>query len=144
MTDTIKQIVELFNHHVPLHLYLGISITHLEDGFARIQLPYRDEFIGDPRRPALHGGLISTLADTCGGAAVWSKLQPDERVSTVDLRVDFLRPARPESLVCEATCIRLGNMVGVTEMRVFSESYVERIVATGKAVYNVNRPKKKG
>ena len=139
MNDKNKKIAELLDNFVPFHRYLGIVATKLEDGFVRLELPYRDEFIGDPRRPALHGGLISTLIDSCGGAAVWSKLGIEDRVSTVDIRIDFLRPAPARDLACEATCLRLGNMVGVCEMRVYNPSDPDTIVATGKAVYNVRK-----
>jgi uncharacterized protein (TIGR00369 family) len=56
-------------------------------------LPVRPEFVGDPRRPALHGGVLSALIDTAGGVAAWSALGTGGSVSTVDLRVDYLQPA---------------------------------------------------
>ena len=69
----------------------------------RLQLPYRAELIGDASRPALHGGVISTLIDVAGGFAVWTQLAGvEDRVSTIDLRVDYLAPGAPEALVAEA------------------------------------------
>ena len=77
-----------------------------------ITLPVREDFVGDPRRPALHGGVVSALVDTTGGAAAWAALGPGESVSTVDLRVDFLEPARLAGpLRAEARLLRKGNRV---------------------------------
>ncbi len=141
MSIEFESVEEMMNKWVPFHLHLGMTIVSMKEGYARMELSYRDEFIGDPRRPALHGGLISTLVDSCGGAAVWSKIDTNDRVSTVDLRVDFLRPGPPEDLICEAGCLRVGNMVGVSEMSVFTAGDPERIIATGKGVYNIYHPK---
>ncbi len=141
MSTKFENVKELMNKWVPFHIHLGMRLVSMTEGFARMELSYRDEFIGDPRRPALHGGLISTLVDSCGGAAVWSKIDTNDRLSTVDLRVDFLRPGPPEDLVCEAGCLRVGNMVGVSEMSVFAAGDPERIIATGKGVYNIYHPK---
>jgi uncharacterized protein (TIGR00369 family) len=135
-----KQLEKFLNHGVPFNRYLGIVVGDIEEGVVRLDLPYREEFIGDPRRPALHGGLLSTLIDACGGAAVWSATEQEDRISTVDLRVDFLRPVPPEDIFCVARCVRKGNMVGVAEMNTFAVSAPERILATGRGVYNIVRP----
>ncbi len=124
---------------VPFNRFLGIQIAAARDGFVRLELPFRPELIGDQSRPALHGGVISTLIDTAGGFAVWTKIEMLDRVSTIDLRVDYLAPAAAETLVAEATVVRVGNRVGVVDARCFQPSNPERIVATGKAVYNVKR-----
>jgi uncharacterized protein (TIGR00369 family) len=130
---------ELFEQLVPFNRFLGIRIGEIAVGRVRLELPYRPEFLGDPRRPALHGGLISTLADTAGGFAVWTRVQVDDRVSTIDLRIDYLAPGGPELLVAEAEVVRVGNRVGVVDIKLWQPSAPERVVATGKGVYNVRR-----
>ena len=54
----------------------GLKGERLEPGHAVITLPVREDFVGDPRRPALHGGVVSALIDTTGGAAAWAALGP--------------------------------------------------------------------
>ena len=87
-----------FLEKIPFNRVLGIEIVELSPGRVVLSIPFRDSLIGDPVRPALHGGVISALADTCGGCAVWSVLSDEDRVSTIDLRVDYLRPGRLEAL----------------------------------------------
>ena len=90
----------------------------------------------------VHGGVISTLADTAGGMAVWSALRDGQaRVSTIDLRVDYLRPGRPETLFGFGRVIRLGNRVGVAELRAYHTGGDEEPVAVGTGVYNIRRAK---
>ncbi len=126
---------------VPFNGFLGIEVDSLGEGRAQLSLPFRPEFIGDSTRnpPALHGGLLATLLDTCGGAAVWTTVNPTDKVSTIDMRVDYLRPGRGELLVAEATVIRAGNRVGVTTMRAFHPSAPLESIAEARGVYNIRR-----
>ena len=134
--DLVKEFMErqvAFNHH------LGVKVREIGRGLCVLELPFRPEFVGDPYRPALHGGVIATLVDTCGGAAVWSAADAPDRVSTVDLRVDYLRPGPMADLVCEARVLRMGNRVGVAEMRVFPAREPGTLIASGKGVYSVKK-----
>jgi uncharacterized protein (TIGR00369 family) len=85
------------------------------------------------------------LADTAGGGGVWSSVEnPAARVSTIDLRIDYLRPGRPEALVAEAVIVRVGRTVGVADMRIFhasSHGAHDALIATGKGVYAIKAPK---
>ena len=65
------------------------------------------------------------------------------RISTIDLRIDYLRPARLETIVAEANVVRLGNRVGVADVRLYHGSTASETVATGKGVYNVTIKKEK-
>ena len=98
--------------------------------------PYRPAWIGDPHRPAIHGGLVSTLADTAGGMAVISSELQFPKLSTVDLRIDYLRHGLPLDIHCHATLLRLGNRVAVTRMLV-TQQEGNRVIAEGRGVYNV-------
>lgn len=130
---------------IPFNKFLGIRATHIERGRVRLEIPYREELIGDPMKPALHGGVMSTLADTAGGVVVWSTLEnPAARVSTIDLRVDYLRPGRLEVLIAEAVIVRSGRTVGVSDMRLFHPSAPDEAVATGKGVYAIKVPRHAG
>jgi uncharacterized protein (TIGR00369 family) len=139
--DTLRTVMEGF---IPFNKHLGMRCIEVDHGHVRIEIPFREELVGDPLRPALHGGVISTMADTAGGAAVWSTLEdPRARVSTIDLRVDYLRPGKLETLVAEANVVRVGRHVGVADVRLFHPSAPSETVATGKAVFAIFVPKEK-
>jgi uncharacterized protein (TIGR00369 family) len=123
--------------HVPFNRLLGIRGESAGDGRGVLVLPVREELIGDPRRPALHGGVVSSLLDTVGGVAAWSTLGPDESVSTVDLTVDYLEPAGLGGpLRAEGKLVRKGNRVCHVRMRVTQDG---KLVAEGRGVYNIHR-----
>ena len=132
-------IEQFMAEQIPFNRFLGIRVAHLERGMVRLVLPFRPELVGDPFRPALHGGVIATLLDTAGGGAVFSELAVGDRVSTVDIRVDYLRPGRLEDLYAEATIKRVGNRMGVTAIRAYHASDPAQSVAEAMAVYNIRR-----
>jgi uncharacterized protein (TIGR00369 family) len=130
-------ILGLMAEQVPFNRYLGIRAGSAERGKSVLLLPVRPDFVGDPRRPALHGGVISALIDTAGGVAAWSALEEGESVSTVDLTVDFLEPARLQGeLRAAAELLRKGNRVCHVRVRVTQDG---TLVAEGRGVYNIHR-----
>jgi uncharacterized protein (TIGR00369 family) len=135
---------QLMEEMIPFNRYLGVRVDAVRHGYVRLEIPFREELVGDPMRPALHGGVISALADTAGGMAVWTGIEdPRSRVSTIDLRIDYLRPGRLETVAAEATVVRLGNRVGVADVRLFHPTSADTTIATGKGVYNVKLVKPK-
>jgi uncharacterized protein (TIGR00369 family) len=133
---TLTRILEEF---IPFNRFLGVRTLELDDGVARLELPFRPELVGNPLRQALHGGVISMLLDSTGGAAVWTQIRRDDLPSTIDLRVDYLRPARAETLIGQGRVVRLGNRVGVVELRAYHPGDAERPVAAGMGVYSIRR-----
>jgi len=135
----VKQFME---DQIPFNKYLGMKVTYLGEGEARFEVAFREEFIGDPFRPALHGGVISSVLDTCGGAAVFTTLSDfEDRASTVDLRIDYLRPGRKETLIAEAHVARAGNRVAVVRLSAYHPGEKDQPIATGTGVYNIRRAK---
>jgi len=102
-----------------------------------MRIPQQASLTGDPFRPALHGGVISALADTVGGLAVFTCIDIGRATSTVDLRVDYLRPGRVDAdLYAKARVLRVGNRVAATHTVVYHDD-PDAPVATAAAVYNV-------
>ncbi|MBU1040601.1 MAG: PaaI family thioesterase [Proteobacteria bacterium] len=132
---------ELIESGIPFNEVLGIRVVELGEGHVRLRVPYQRELLGDVRRPALHGGVISSLVDVCGGFAVWTCCRLEDRIATIDLGVDYLRPAPDRDLYAEATVRLLGNRVGNAHVVIWSEGEPDKHVAVGRAVYNIRRGK---
>ena len=137
--SVLRQVAEEF---IPFNRFLGIKVSVIESGRAVLELPWRDEFIGDPMKPAMHGGVLSALSDAAGGIAIWTRLEsPSQRISTIDLRIDYLRPGRLDMIAAEATVVRVGRSVGVADVRLYHPSAHAETIATGKGVYAIKWPK---
>ena len=131
-------LIRFFEQEIPFNAFLGMRVEELSRGHGKVRVPHRPEYLGDTQRPALHGGVISTLLDTAGGLAAFTEVEPGDRISTVDLRVDYLRPAAEADLIAEAWVIRVGNRVAVCDVIAYQDDRAIHI-ATGKSVYNIRR-----
>jgi uncharacterized protein (TIGR00369 family) len=115
----------------PFHNWLRLRVTHVERGRVAIVLPYRDELIGNPHIPAIHGGILAGLIDLAGGAALFTLTYAPN--PTIDMRVDYVRPAKQADTVAEAHVVNAGKTVAFVDVEVTQEG---RLVATGRATYS--------
>lgn len=91
---------------------LGAELTEVEHGRAVLRLPYQEAFTGDPDTGVVAGGVVTALLDQSCGYAVWSALPEFQTIATLDLRIDYMRPARPrEPLQAQAECYKLGRSI---------------------------------
>ncbi|MFV1957312.1 MAG: PaaI family thioesterase [bacterium] len=139
MKKKLNELKKFMTNKIPFNEFLQLEVEELKEGYARLKLPFRSEFVGDVRRPALHGGIISTLIDVCGGAAVWTHFTVEDGIATIDIRVDFLRPGPDDDLVAESEVVRVGNRVAVVNTTVFTSKNKDTIIAEGRAAYNIRR-----
>ncbi|MEC9465417.1 MAG: thioesterase family protein [Myxococcota bacterium] len=140
-------LMRMMEEVVPFNQHLGLKVEELSEGYCRMRIPWADHLTGDPGRPAVHGGVLATLVDVAGGTACWTVLEDENgRLSTIDLRIDYLRPGPAKDMVCDAHLVRMGNKVCTARMEVFSEDDDRSNVgpiATGQGVYNVAKAKTK-
>jgi uncharacterized protein (TIGR00369 family) len=102
-----------------------------EKGTVEIRLPFRDEFLRGDGSDWLHGGVVSALIDIVGDYAVIT--ETGVGVPTIDMRVDYLRPARRGDLVGIGRTLRVGRTVSVADVEV--KDAAGTTVAVGRAVY---------
>ena len=111
MTDkntSASQFIQLLPHAQAL----GMMLESVKDGTAVISMPYADKLVGDPATGVVHGGAVSALMDTCCGAAVMSHPRNMTHTATIDLRIEYLRPATPgQTITTTATCYHVTRSV---------------------------------
>lgn len=78
---------------------LGLAVESAGEGELVLRLPYSDQIIGNPDTGVIHGGAITTLMDTASGSVIMCALDEFELCPTLDLRVDYMRPAQPHKPV---------------------------------------------
>lgn len=134
--DLIKNAID---NMVPIHKVLGLKVHQIEAGKLILKLPYSDMVIGDSLTNRWHGGIISLAIDVAGGiAGVTEFTSINDRLTTVDLRVDYLEAPRQEDLLIEGEIIRMGNRILVSKMRAYHENDNKTLVE-GKGVYYMKR-----
>jgi uncharacterized protein (TIGR00369 family) len=115
----------------PYQRFLGLELVRCEDGLCEIRMPFRPELLREDGSDWLHGGIVSALIDIAGDYAVETKTGGD--VPTVDLRVDYLRPAKRGALVALGRVVKIGRRIAVADVEVKDDD--GRLVAVGRGVY---------
>ena len=140
---------QLFEERIPFNAVLGLRIDALAGDGVAGHLAMRPELIGHYAHQRLHGGVISATLDAMAGLAVMAAIgarhldeAPAERLrrfgklGTIDLRVDYLRPAIGPRFVLRAEVLRLGSRVATTRME-FADAD-GKLLSTGSAAYIVS------
>lgn len=92
--------------------HLNIGVQAISEGSLTLTLPYSESIIGNPETGVIHGGALTTLMDTACGFAAISALDDPGICPTLDLRIDYMKPAEPGKLVIgEAEAYRVANNV---------------------------------
>ena len=105
--EMAKSIIDALPHSQAL----GLKLTEIGNGIAEMSLPYDKRLVGDPETGIIHGGAVSTLMDTCGGAAVMSH-GATKLIATIDLRIDYMRAATSgHAIVARAECYHVTRSV---------------------------------
>ena len=146
----MEQLKELFHNIedlIPFNRYLGLHAESIDEDGAVVHLDMRDELIGNFEHGILHGGVISATLDVVGGMAAMvtavlreesmeGSMQRLRPTSTIDLRVDYLRPGAGERFTARGFTLRAGSRVAVTRMELHNEKGELLAVGTGTYIYN--------
>jgi uncharacterized protein (TIGR00369 family) len=142
----VSKLALMFEERISFNRLLGLRIASLEAEEVSGTIEMRPEFVGHYTHQRLHGGVISATLDAVGGLSVMAAVgarHMDEpidarlarlgKLGTIDLRVDYLRPAAGPSFTVVARVLRLGSRVASTRME-FIDSH-GKLVSAGAAAY---------
>lgn len=137
MSKRKAQNAKQFIQTIPHASALGMDLTQIGDGEAEICMPYSEQLVGDPKTGVIHGGAVSAVMDTCCGAAVMSHPEAPAGTATIDLRIDYMRPATPgQSIRTQAQCYRVTRSVAFVRATAYDDDS-ENPVATATGAFTV-------
>jgi acyl-CoA thioesterase len=110
---------------------LGIEIDSVEEGRAVLSVEVRKEL--KQLQGVMHGGAIASLIDTAVAFAIIGASAPEDRFTTVELKVNYLAAIREGRVTAEARLIRDGRRIIVAECDVFDDK--GRLAAKGLLTY---------
>lgn len=131
LTDAQRERVERALDTVPFARLLGIQLESVLEGHAVLSLPVRDDH--KQNHGVVHGGAIASLIDSSMAFAIIPLLAENERTTTVDLTIHYLRPLTEGVAKSTARVVRAGRRVIVVTAEVRDHS--ERLVATAVSTY---------
>jgi uncharacterized protein (TIGR00369 family) len=147
--DFVRGLSRIFEEKIVFNSVLGLKITSLRPERVVGRIAMKPELVGHFAFDRLHGGVISAGLDSMGGLAVMAaigarhldeapeqRLQRFGKLGTIDLRIDYLRPAIGEHFELRAEVLRLGSRVASTRMEFLGPD--GKLLSTGAAAYIIS------
>jgi uncharacterized protein (TIGR00369 family) len=123
----------------PHAIALGLKMVAIEPGVLTVEAPWREDLVGDVERQVIAAGVVTTLLDHVCGAAVptlGARSGP-----TLDLRVDYMRPAAPRAgVTVEAHCYKLTRSIAFVRAIAWDRDR-DDLVATAQAAFALQEPR---
>lgn len=118
---------------------LGFALEAITPTRAVMRAPYREDLIGDPDTRVLHGGVVTALLDHACGLAAFAGLGGDKASATLDLRLDYMRPAEPgHDVLAEAECVKVSGLFAFVSA-IAHDGDPDNPVARANAAFMVTR-----
>ena len=147
-TEKLLQLLkEITEEKIPFNKLIGMKIETLDLNKIGIRFEMRPELVGNFTRGNLHGGVISSVLDVTGGMVAWTGIMKkmegqsfDEiserfnKLGTIDIRLDYLRPGLGEYFIATGITLRTGNKVSVSRMELHNDKAILIAVGTGTYV----------
>lgn len=107
----------------PFALALGIETVESGEGSALVRLRYKEDLVGNPDTGVIHGGAITALLDHGAGAAIASAVQGAMMMATLDLRIDYMKPATPGlDVLAHVRCYKRTKNIAFIRGEAFHDS----------------------
>jgi uncharacterized protein (TIGR00369 family) len=119
----------------PYHRLLGIEATEIREGESRIQMLFKQELTHP--YGIVHGGAIASLADSAVAMALISLVEPKDRITTIEFKINFFVPVSKGELKAHAKIIHKGSKTAVGDVEVINEG--GKLVAKVIATYSIMR-----
>jgi uncharacterized protein (TIGR00369 family) len=139
----------IFEEKIVFNSVLGLQVASMRPEKVLGRIGMKPELVGHYLYNRLHGGVISASLDAMGGLAVMAaigarhmdetpalRLQRFGKLGTIDLRIDYLRPAIGEGFELHAEVLRLGSRVASTRMEFLGQD--GKLLATGAGAYIIS------
>jgi uncharacterized protein (TIGR00369 family) len=132
------EILAMMNLGSPQSRALGVETMEVGSDTAVLRVPYKPEMVGDPETGVIAGGVVTTLLDHACGQAVMAAIGRPSTIATLDLRIDYMRPAEPhQPLYARAHCYKLGRSVAFVRAVAYEHS-PDNPVAAAQAAFMLN------
>lgn len=106
----------------PFTKLVGLRFTREEHGESQAVLEVSERVLNS--YGTVHGGAISTLADVAMGAALYVSLESDEVCKTVEMKINYLKPATSGTLVCDAKVASRTRKLGIVEAEITNDGEI--------------------
>jgi acyl-CoA thioesterase len=112
----------------PIWNLLGIEVVEMSDGYSKLIMPFSEK-LTQPYG-IVHGGAISTLADSAAAVSIASLVEPNKKFVTVEMKINFLEPIKEGIIEARAVVLRKGRIMAAEVDIINNQELVAKAIAT--------------
>src|ERR1700712_3922481 len=137
----VREMAQRMVGGTPQSAALGFRFVSVAPARGSLEVPWREDLVGDPDTGVIAGGVVTSLLDhTCGLAMAAAAGTEPFSTATLDLRIDYMRAAAPRAgVTCEAHCYKLTRTIGFVRAEAWDADKSD-LIATAQAAFVLNRP----
>jgi len=137
VSDLSLEQIQAIVTRAPFHQWLGLTVIEAGEDSIALKAKWREEWVVNPGRRYTHGGILAALVDLAADFALIK--QTRRGVPTIDMRVDYHRPAFPGDLIARGKAVRFGTQFATAEAQILDLE--GKLVASGRGTYFTAPPK---
>ena len=126
-------ILDWMKNRNPFWSLLGMELVEVKKGWAKIKLPFNEKLTNAVG--LMHGGAIFSPADSAVGMALIGLIDRDQNISTLEMKINYLKPVRGSAIIAEAKIVHKGTQTAIGDVEVRDENDV--LIAKGLATYAI-------
>ena len=126
-------ILDWMKNRNPFWSLLGMELVDVKKGWAKIKLPFNEKLTNAVG--LMHGGAIFSPADSAVGMALIGLIDRDQNISTLEMKINYLKPVRGSAIIAEAKIIHKGAQTAIGDVEVRDEN--DALIAKGLATYAI-------
>lgn len=140
MEIDFQNIRQLMFNGSPHMAAVGLDLLSMDESGMVGKIPYKSEFVGDPETGVVHGGVVTVLLDSLSGMCILPVLERMMMVATLDLRIDYLKPAVPRlDIFARVHCYKTTRNIAFTR-GVAYQSDIDDPIAHATGSFMLTRP----
>ena len=128
-----EAILSWMKNRNPFWSLLGMELMEVKKGWARVRLPYDEKLTN--ALGLVHGGAIFSPADSAVGMALVGLIGRDESISTLEMKINYLKPVKGRAIMAEAKIVHKGTQTAIGDVDVKDDN--DALVAKGLATYAI-------
>lgn len=136
-SDNVKLVKDVLNSS-PFYKLLGMEILEIKENYSKLRIPWKNDLL--QLQGVAHGGVLASIADAAVAIALFSLVDLNTIISTIELKVNYLAPIKSGEIVAEGRIVHKGSRIALGEVDVRNEG---RLVGKALSTYMIIKNERK-
>ncbi|MGQ9722480.1 MAG: PaaI family thioesterase [Candidatus Jordarchaeum sp.] len=116
--DNIKLVKDTLNSS-PFYKLIGMEVVDIKESYSRLRIPFKKELL--QIQGVAHGGVVASIADAAVAIALFSLVDLNDILSTIELKVNYLAPVKSGEIIAEGRIVHKGSRIALGDAEVRNE-----------------------